>query len=114
MADVMLTPALLLLLPAPANDAWVERLDFPNLVQADLNLAVRDEDLGLRGFDLGFPDDPRVRVREARARVDQGDRTSGTLHQAASGLVAIRDLESFKSVMISMSRGKTAVCNCTS
>ena len=99
MADVMLTPALLLLLPAPANDAWVERLDFPNLVQADLNLAVRDEDLGLRGFDLGFPDDPRVRVREARARVDQGDRTSGTLHQAASGLVAIRDLESFKSVM---------------
>ena len=59
MADVMLTPALLLLLPAPANDAWVERLDFPNLVQADLNLAVRDEDLGLRGFDLGFPDDPR-------------------------------------------------------
>lgn len=99
MAGVMLTSTLLLLLPAPANDAWIERLEFPTLVSADLNFAVDDGDLGIEGIDPGFPEDPRVRVREARVRIDQGDRTPATLHQAASGLAMIRDFEAFQTVM---------------
>ena len=95
----MLTSTLLLLFTAPANDAWLERLDFPKVSKVDLNLEVGDEDLGIESIDLGFPDDPVERVQEAFERVQDGDRSSLTLHQAISGIIALRDTENCKKVM---------------
>ncbi len=96
----MLIPALLLGLPALSdNDQWIERLEFPRLVEANLNLQVGDADLGIEGIDLGFPDDPTVCVTEAHAKVEEGDRTARTLHQAATGLVTLRDSENLQKVL---------------
>lgn len=89
----------LLLAPTVPDDAWVERLEFPRLMQADLNLMVRDQDLGIHEKDLGFPSDPTVRVEEAIARLQDGDRSARTLHQAASGFASLRAGQQFSEVM---------------
>jgi tetratricopeptide (TPR) repeat protein len=79
--------------------AWIERLEFPTLTQADLNLVVGDKDLGIEGLGLEFPEDPKVRVEEALAKVREGDRSSLTLHQAASGLAAVGDRKNLEKVL---------------
>jgi hypothetical protein len=95
----MLTATLMLLMSGAPEDAWIERLEFPRLAQTDLNLVIHEADLGITGYDLGFPDDPQVRFEEAYARLEEGDRSASTLHQAASGLASLRDADKFRKVM---------------
>jgi len=83
-----------LLLPLAAHGIdeaqWLVRVDMPSLYHAQMNLVVADADLGVEGYDMGFPDDPRQMVQDAEEKLNAGDRSAQTLHQAAHGLFALR------------------------
>ena len=70
--------------------AWIARLELPRLFQADLDLKVDDGELDVRGLDLGFAEDPAERVSSAEDRLNAGERSAVVLHEAASGLAALR------------------------
>jgi len=80
----MLSIALLALLAG-----WTGRLALPRLFQADLDLRVAAAELGVSGYDPGFPDDPEQRLSEAQERLASGAPAARDLHQVASALAAL-------------------------
>lgn len=97
----MAAPALLLALAlaAPADEAaWLARLPLPRLYRANLRLEATDRDLGLAGYDLGFPATPEEQIRDARDRMEAGERSAAVLHQASAALLG-RDPENLRKLL---------------
>lgn len=78
---------------------WLARVDMPSLYHAQMNLVVADADLGVEGYDMGFPADPREMVQQAEEKLNTGDRSAQTLHQAVRGLAALRRGEELSQIL---------------
>ncbi|MCH7838567.1 MAG: hypothetical protein IIC26_08680 [Chloroflexi bacterium] len=50
---------------------WLARVDMPSLYHAQMNLVVADADLGVEGYDMGFPHDPREMAQQAAGEAEQ-------------------------------------------
>ncbi|MEE8467536.1 MAG: hypothetical protein V3T22_03730 [Planctomycetota bacterium] len=78
---------------------WIARVDLPSLYHAQMNLVVADADLGVEGYDMGFPHDPREMAQQAEDKLKAGDRSAHTFHQAARGLAALRMGEALERIL---------------
>ncbi len=98
----MFSSALLLSLAAVqgVDEAeWIARVDLPSLYHAQMNLVVADADLGVEGYDMGFPDDPREMAQQAEEMLNAGDRSAQTFHQAVYGLAVLGMREKLRDLL---------------
>jgi tetratricopeptide (TPR) repeat protein len=93
MISSILLVASLALSPGHDDSEWLSRLKLPKLVDISVNLLFTDEMLGVEPFELGFPEDPEEKLRDAKKRLDAGEAPARLLHQAALGFLELKEYE---------------------
>ena len=94
MFAVLVAPLFAFMSHAPADEAWIERLELPELVSVEIQFGVTTGELGMEtGYDLGFEGDSQEMVDDARQRLGEGELEARLLHQLLLGMYRSEELE---------------------